>query len=125
MRKFRIGVALAALLIAGPVRAEIMDVREYWAMTCYPPAAAPYRVAFIQNTTLRVTSYRGVPHDYRIVGNERLSPGLVVTARDFRIGRTLTAGFSASRGFLVSEHGRDICSGDVEAGPTPNTGWPE
>jgi hypothetical protein len=61
MRNIRTAVAIAALMIAAPAHAELRDVRDYWAMTCYPSRAAPYRVEFMSKV-LRITSSSGVRH---------------------------------------------------------------
>jgi hypothetical protein len=117
MKTLRMAVAIAMLLLAAPASAEIIDVRDYWQMVCYPQDAAPYKVE-VTPGTLTITSVRGVRHHYRATAHGRLPPGFTVMATDFRIGRTLTAGFSASHGFLITDTGRDECSGDdLEAGP--------
>jgi hypothetical protein len=85
--------------------AEIMDVRDYWAMTCYPSLSPPYRVE-MDKGTLIVTSSHGARHYYTITDQKRVPPGFTLTATDFHIDRT---------GFLISEKRRDVCSGDLAA----------
>jgi hypothetical protein len=61
MTEFSTYATIAALMITAPAmaHAELRDVRDYWAMTCFPPRGAPYRVEVVKGGNLIITSNRG------------------------------------------------------------------
>jgi hypothetical protein len=90
------------------------DVRDYWAMTCFPSRSSPYRVEFKgRENSIVITSTHGVHHHYHIVENRSVLQGFVVRATDFNIGRTIMAVFGPNGGGLASDAGEDVCSGDL------------
>jgi hypothetical protein len=109
---FRTAVALSALMIAGPAaHAELMDVRPYWNMTCFPARNAPYQVEDINGRTLVITSIHGVRHRYAVIDSRFARPGFVITATDGN--RVLRARFGPDHGWLSTATDTDRCSSDL------------
>jgi hypothetical protein len=90
-------------------RAELLDIRDYWHMTCFPSYSMPYDVEIIKGQTLVISSHRY----YHIVSATRSTPGFVVKAIDENIGRAITAGFGPARGYVETITGIETCSGDM------------
>jgi hypothetical protein len=74
-----IGTAVLAAVL-GLSYAEIMDVRSYWSMQCYPIGGEPYTVAEADNARLLVINSTGSVREYKALATWRTGLGFVMSA---------------------------------------------